>query len=473
MSTILLGSVRTATSRIRITAQMVSTEDGSHLWSKNFDRELEDIFALQDEISLLIADQIRENFGHIEIQDHLIEAPTKNIEAYNLYLKGRFYHLKWNAKDLIQGVEYYKQSIELDPSFALPYFSAGLCCGINASWGFIPYEEGMQQAEQFLSEGFQLNNQAYLGYFAQATVNFWGKWDFKKSHYFLTKSIALNPSFTEAEEGLAELYTAIGELEKAMFHTRHILASNPLSPNHYYTKANIHYLSGHYEKAIESLESALKIDPQFALAIEVIAVCYIHLGAYEKLDTFLKNHPQAEKPNECRVFYKLVHNDTNIDLDLEAVRLNLIKDNSASLIPWNLYLHIYLGNHELALDLLEKGIKVRTGQFINFKHDPFLVPLHKYERFQYLVETIFNASKLPNLNDANVEETASIKSVISEKEAEHYLTTIYKLFENEQLFLDSNLCLKILAEKIDLHPNKLSWLLNEHIGKNFNEYVNS
>ena len=122
VSTILEGSVRKASNRIRITAQLVRADDGTHLWSKNFDRELEDIFALQDEISLLIADQIRENFGHFEIQDHLIHAPTQNIEAYNLYLKGRYYHLKWNAKDLIQGVEYYKQSISKDPDFHFALF---------------------------------------------------------------------------------------------------------------------------------------------------------------------------------------------------------------------------------------------------------------------------------------------------------------------------------------------------------------
>jgi adenylate cyclase len=94
------GSVRKAKNRVRITAQLISTNDGTHFWSKNFDRDLEDIFALQDEISLLIADQIRENFGHLHIQEHLIEAPTQNMEAYNLYLKGRYQHLMWDGQGI-------------------------------------------------------------------------------------------------------------------------------------------------------------------------------------------------------------------------------------------------------------------------------------------------------------------------------------------------------------------------------------
>ncbi|MGB0391582.1 MAG: adenylate cyclase, partial [Salibacteraceae bacterium] len=120
VKTVLEGSVRKANKKVRITAQLIDVEDGSHIWSKNFDRELQDIFELQDEISLLIADQLRENFGHFELEEHLVEAPTNNIEAYNFYLKGRHHHLKWNANDLLLGVEFYKESIQLDPDFALP-----------------------------------------------------------------------------------------------------------------------------------------------------------------------------------------------------------------------------------------------------------------------------------------------------------------------------------------------------------------
>ena len=96
VNTILEGSVRKVKSRVRITAQLINTKDGTHFWSKNFDRELTDIFALQDEISLLIADKIRENFGHMDIQDHLVPTKAVNIESYELYLKGRYFFFKWN-----------------------------------------------------------------------------------------------------------------------------------------------------------------------------------------------------------------------------------------------------------------------------------------------------------------------------------------------------------------------------------------
>ena len=148
VATVLEGSVRKAKNNIRITAQLIQASDGFHLWSENFDRELKDIFAVQDEISLLIADQIRENFGHLEIREHLIEAPTQNVEAYNLYLKGRYHHLKWDADGIEKGIRYYEQSIAQDPTFALPYFGIGYSYAMRASWrGDEAYR---QKAEKYL-----------------------------------------------------------------------------------------------------------------------------------------------------------------------------------------------------------------------------------------------------------------------------------------------------------------------------------
>ncbi len=471
VTTVLEGSVRKAEQRVRISAQLISTQDGTHLWSKRFDREMEDIFALQDEISLLIADQIRENFGHMDIQDQLIEAPTQNIDAYQLYLKARYHHLKWNAEGLTKGAELYEASIELDPDFALPYLWAGMGYGINASWGFMPYEEGIQRADELLKKGLALGQGSFLAYYAMATVSFFGKWDFRAGHQQLTQSMALNPSFTDVEEGLAELYTAVGDFPRAMAHTQNILTLNPLSPNHYYTEGNIHYLSGQYEQAITSMFKALRIDSDFALAIEMITLCCIHLHDYERLEDILQRYP-AEQPLACRALYALKYPEDNIDFDLSQVRTELLEQYIPSLIPWHLYLHIYLGNHDLALTILEKGVEKRGGQFVNFKNDPLLQPLHANSRFQKLLDQIFRPANLPD-HQAEVTETVDTKSKMTKEDIESYLKQIKILLTDDQLFLDQNLSLKSLAGQIDLHPNKLSWLLNDQIGKNFNEFVNS
>ncbi len=478
VNTILEGSVRKAASKVRITAQLVRTTDGFQLWSKRFDRQLEDIFELQDEISLLIADQIRENFGHFDLQEQLIQAPTENISAYNLYLKGRFHQLRWNAEDIKLATVYYEQSISQDPLFALPYFGAGLSYGILASWAFMPYEEGIEKAVHLLSKGQEINQENHLNYFAQATISLWGRWDFRLAYQQLIKAIELNPSFTDAQEGLAELYTAIGEFDKAMSLTKQILNLNPLSPNHHYTKGNIFYLSGEYDRAIEAMNGALQIDPEFALALEVKAACYILRGDYSDLDNFLQDHPQVQLPYYCRALFKLMHKADHIAIDLSAIQSNRAGQNQheapASLIAWHLYLQVYLGHTQAALDALEAGIEGRLGQLINFQHDPFLKSLHSSSRYQDLLAQNFAKERLPSIPTPSQKapKDEQTRSLLTPQEVDLYMSRLSSTLKADEPFLDPDLSLKGLANQLDIHPNKLSWLINERLDQNFNEYIN-
>nr|WP_261395121.1 helix-turn-helix domain-containing protein [Membranihabitans marinus] len=470
VSTVLEGSVRKAKNRVRITAQLVSTNDGNHFWSKSFDRDLEDIFALQDEISLRIADQIRENFGHLDIQDHLIEAPTQNIEAYKLYLKGRYHHLMWDGPGIANAIERYEQCVAIDPSFALPYFGLAYCYAMAGSWG--NNKSLLQLSEENLSKGFNLNKQSYIGYFSKATLSFWGHWDFIKGHKYFQKAIELNPAYTEAEEGLCELYTAVGYFEKALWHTDNILKINPLSPNHYFTKANIHYLNEDYSKALECIEASLSINPGFTHPIALKQLCLILSKDYETLNDFLNQTPLAERPEECRVLYKLVHPEDKVDLDISRVSLMIKEDSGGSLFPWQLFLLVHLDKHEMALDFLEANIKLRTGQIINFMNIPLLKPLYRYQRFQDLLQAAFRKELLPTDSKQQI-RVVPPKTLMSAVEIEMAIEIIEKGMKEEKWFQNPSLSLRELAEKVNINSNKLSWLLNERIGQNFNEYINS
>jgi len=470
VSTVLEGSVRKAKNRIRITAQLINTNDGTHFWSKNFDRELKDIFALQDEVSLLIADQIRENFGHLNIQEHLIEAPTQNIEAYNLYLKGRYQHLMWDGPGIANAIELYEQCVAIDPSFTLPYFGLAYCYAMSGSWG---NDRGLlQRSEENLSNGFNLDKQSYIGYFSKATLSFWGHWDFVNGHIFFQKAIELNPSYTEAEEGLCELFTAVGYFEKALWHTDNILRINPLSANHYFTKANIHYLKEDYTKALECIETSLSINPDFTHPIALKQVCLILTKDYEKLNDFLDKTPLAERPEECRVLYQLVNPEDKIDADISRVSSMIKKDSKGALFPWQLFLLVHLDKHEMALDFLEKNIKMRTGQIINFMNIPLLKPLHRYDRFQKLLQTTFQIKLLPPNPEIQITSPAS-NALMSGAEVDIVLEILGKGMKEEKWFQNPSLSLRSLAENLNISPNKLSWLLNEQISQNFNEYINS
>ncbi|MEO1214092.1 MAG: helix-turn-helix domain-containing protein [Bacteroidota bacterium] len=470
VSTILEGSVRKVKNRVRITAQLISTDDGSHFWSKNFDRELEDIFALQDEISLHIADQIRENFGHLNIQEPLIEAPTQNMEAYDLYLKARYQHLMWDEQGIANAVELYEQCVKIETSFALPYFGLAYSYAMYGSWG--NNKAVLQLAEENLSKGFHLDKQSPLGYFSKATLSFWGHWDFINAHKYFQKAIELNPSYTEAEEGLCELYTALGYFEQAQEHVDSILKTNPLSPNHYFTKANIHYLNEEYSKALECIETSLSINPAFTHSIALKQLCLLLSKDYEKLNDFLSQTPLTERREECRVLYKLVNTEDKIDIDISRSSIMIKEDSGETLFPWQLFLLVHLDKHEMALDFLEENISMRTGQVINFMNIPLLKPLHRYQRFQDLLAATFPI-ELPLAEPEKQIQIIPPKALMSASEIDRVLEFFAKGMKEEKWFQNPSLSLRKLAENVNISSNKLSWLLNERMGQNFNEYINS
>ncbi len=465
VSTVLEGSIRKSGNRIRIAAQLIRTDNGFHIWSESFDRKLSDIFQLQDEFSLIIADKIRENFGHLNIQDQLVEASTKNIEAYELYLKGKFHLKKWNLEDIARGAKYFVESMKQDPQFNLAYFGAGLCYGLLGSWGYMSREEAFQMAERYFNKGKEIDIENVYAYHCMATKEFWGLWNYKTAYEYLQKALQLKPDEPDINECMAEVLTAIGDFDTALRAINTSLVSDPLSPNHYYTKANIYYLQKKYSQSLALIENSLELDPTFALSIQLKVACYLHLGRFEDLSN------EKDFPPIDPICYLLAEVLKGNPVDLKAAN-QLIeqfhKSKPSPLFAWDLYLLTQL-DEDKALKLLEKQISEQFGLVINFKHEPFLINLKERVDFQNLVECNFPNEGL-ELDEFTPKEDT--RSVIADLEVYRYQSDLHRLMKEEKCYLNNNLNLKLLAELLDLHPNKLSWLLNEKMGKNFNEYIN-
>lgn len=393
VSTVLEGSVRKSKRKVRISAQLIQTTDGFQIWSGRFDRDIEDIFELQDEISLAIAEQIRENFGHLEIGERLVDVPTQNIQAYNLYLKARYNHLRWDREGIENAMQFYPQCIEMDPGFSWPYFGAGYCHSMFGSW--TPNIASLDLAADYIDRGFELDDQSFLGYYSKATLEFWGHWNYREAEKLYLMSMALNPSYTEAEEGLAELYTAVGWFDEAMDHTKHILQLDPLSPNHHFTKANIHYLQEDYESALVSTEAALQIDPAFTHAIALKQLCLIKLEQKVEVESYLRNTALAVSPKSVRMLYTLTNHHDDHGIRLEEID-EVVQEEGVSIMPWPLLLYAQFGAQEKALELLEPAVADKRGQFANFLSRPFLDKIRETEGFKELVKKTFEPSRLPD-----------------------------------------------------------------------------
>ena len=148
------------------------------------------------------------------------------------------------------------------------------------------------------------------------------------------------------------------------------------------------------------------------------------------------------------------------------------EDFGSALFPWQLFLLVHLDKHEMALDFLEENIRMRTGQIINFMNIPLLKPLHRYQRFQDLLQATFHIELLPPNPEKQI-RIAPTKALMSVAEIDLVLEILRKEMKKEKWFQNPSLSLRELAENVNISSNKLSWLLNERIGQNFNEYINS
>ncbi|MEM9722268.1 MAG: helix-turn-helix domain-containing protein [Bacteroidota bacterium] len=469
VSLVLEGSIRKSNERLRINAKLIQTEDGFQIWSENFDRNMIGVFELQDEISLLIADKIREHLGHLSIQDHLVKINTHNIEAYQFYLKGKYQYNKWAMQGFAEAAKEYEKSIVADPSFDLPYFGIGLSYSFLGSWGAMDRQFAFQRVEEYFSRGNQLGTRSAYSYYSMAKHQFWGLWDYLEAYKNLLKANAIRPNDSDTNEFMAEIHILAGNFSTALKYVETSLQIDPLSPSHYYTKANIYYLQGRITEALKTIEKGISVEPTFTIALEFRTACLLQLNEKK---IFLKSLASYESPLQevLELLYTLVVENQGMDID-EVNRLisNMQQIENPPLLAWDLYLTVHSGNLEAATQLLSLKATQKMGQVIYLKYDPLLQPLREIKAFDVLVQTYFPKNIL--LNVAKKQERA--KDVLSPEEALHHAEILLAKIEEEKLYLDVNLGLKDLAEKINLHPNKLSWLLNERVGKNFYNFINS
>jgi TolB-like protein/AraC-like DNA-binding protein/Tfp pilus assembly protein PilF len=461
---VLEGSVRKFKNRVRITAQLINAEDGTHFWSKNFDREMEDIFALQDEISLRIANQIRENFGHFNIQEHLVNEPTKNMMAYELFLKGHYYQLKWDATSIWEATKLYEEAVAHDPKFSRAYYGLVQSYGLLAAWGYMPAEEGFSKAIQNFMIAADLDKT--LPEYGQSLIGktFWMDWDFQATYNQVLETLEKHPKYTDGLEAMSELFIAHGNWRQAEAYIRRALEVDPISANHYYTLSHIGYYQRNFEQALKLVEKALDINPEFVLAYELKTLCLIWLNRKTEFEEFTA---EAENAALKKLYFEVINEGKKNLPEATLKEWENVIENKKQMVPYELFILANSNHKNEALQLLKKYIAQKRGQIINFRQDPSLEKLHEFDEFHQLHISNFTFSEVKEIKEEKPRETN-----VSSVELANLLKKLMDFIETEKPYLDAQLSLGSLAENLQLHPNKLSWLINEKTGMNFNEFIN-
>lgn len=475
VGTVLEGSIRKAKNNVRITAQLVNTTDGAYLWSKNFDREMEDIFALQDEISLLIADQIRENFGHFEIQTPSHSVPTQNTEAYELLLKGSYFFKRKDLEDIKKAMNYFQQAVELDPNYAEAYAFIGETYLHHGGFGLISNTEAHGKARIAAKKAISLNEKEPLAHKVLAYIHFFYDWDWDAALSEYNKAIQYG--LPNQNEFITYYYIFIQkDYDRAIQVAKRILEIDPLHVISHWQLGLCYFFAGKFEEALHAFDCALEIDANYGEAHRWRGLV---LG-------FLKRFGVAIKAINRALEITKGEGLANLDLLLVKILMGK-KEEVLSVINATEYidpmdpaiLYTLLDMPDEAIFWLEQGYQKRSVMMVTLKYYWIWDNIRADPRFEEIYNRMNFSSQpsyAPTLLTAHKSQqkpATTDSSLMSQAEIKRYLLHLEQCMETDKLFTDPSLSLRLLAEQIDLHPNKLSWLLNEHVGKNFNEYINS
>jgi non-specific serine/threonine protein kinase len=281
---ILEGSVRRAGNRIRVTAQLVKTSDGYHLWSQRFDREMTDVFAIQDEISQAIVGKLR---VRLTVDRPLVKRYTENLAAYDLCLKARHHILRMTQEGREAGRRFCEQAIAIDPNYALAHVVLAETCLWSAFWGSTHPRDAFSRAKSAAVEALRLDDTIADAHSALGTVLGCGEFDWPGAEREFGRALELNPSSAAVRYDYAWCYAMwflypLGRVEEALTEMRRALELDPFDPFYNALLGYLLHSTGQSERAVAQLLRAIDLDPTFFFPYWFLSSIYALNGQLDK-----------------------------------------------------------------------------------------------------------------------------------------------------------------------------------------------
>lgn len=493
VSTILEGSVRLSGDNMRITAQLINVADDFHFWSETFDRSMENIFAVQDEISLLIADKLREHIGHFNLGDQLVDAPEVAVEIYKKYLKGRYHLLKLNLSDVEKGISILKDVIEQDPVFPLAYLGVNYGYIFLGAIGMMPTDEAFTTGKYYLDKAIELDENLPECQYGLAGISYWQKWDLEATFQHLNKALELRPAYADAYQTMAPILATAGKMEAALRYIDKALQLDPFSATNYYLKGLIFYFQENFEKAISCFEKSIGLDPKFILSKLIWSTSLLLMGREKESLAIYQTFPSDKlgvlsKLGGTTFVYAFLGDRAKAETGIAQLEEALQSDSMGWALHFLILCQTVLGRHDHAFSLMEQGITQKLPMMLTLVSEPILKPLHSSPRFHELMQQVLgkkyytgspkSKDQPSSLNKDNysklLREETSLKKkpLLDTATRQAFAQKLLIAIEGKAPYLQSNLSLKKLADLVDILPNQLSWLLNNHFAKSYNEFIN-
>ncbi len=386
--TIMEGSVRKAGNLVRITVQMVDAEKDRHLWAESYDRNLQDIFAIQTDIAKRVADVLRVKILAGE-KEQIEKKPTTSTEAYTLYLKGRYYWNERSKEGLTKAIEYFRQAIQLDPTYALGYSGLADCHFIIAQWGFEDPSANFQKAETFVTKALGLDEKLAEAHTTLAGVLQYFEYDQARAEEEFRRAIDLRPSYATAHQWYHLFLSGQERWEEAYAEITRALDQDPLSLIINDNLAYFFLVRKEYDRAIEILKKVLEMKPDFLDAHRVLLDVQLLTSKYDEawqeavMISKLSNGSTDGKGAQALVYAKMGKAEEARRLLAE---LEKRPRGEGNVHPSSIGLIFFmLGEMDRGFEWLEKAYEERDGYLPLLKTSPYLDPIRSDPRYHSLL----------------------------------------------------------------------------------------
>ena len=386
--TVLEGSVRRQGSKLRITAQLVKVDDGFDLWSERYDRDIDDIFAIQDEIALAITEKLKITLLDEE-KEKTPPAPPENKEAYDLYLQGRFY---WNRRGqaLKKGLEFFKKAVEIDPNFGLAHAGLADAYALLAFYSLVPAHIAVPKAKQAAETAIALDPRRIEPHSVLAYLTTTYDYDWAAAKKQFEKAFSINPNYAPTHYWKSNFITWVDrDFDLAILEAKKAIELEPLSSHCYNVLSAAYLCKGAFEEAMQASLTAVELDANSLLSYNSLAMSLAGLKKYEEAIEVQKTGVNISGRHQYALLqlswlYSFIDNVTGAHEILDEL---VLRSSTEFISGLSLCVAAYSSKeHAKSLEFLELAFEQRAGLLPSIEVYPVFSFIKKDPQFHSILE---------------------------------------------------------------------------------------
>ena len=380
VATLLEGSVRKQGNRGKISVQLIKASDGFELWSQIFDREMNDIFALEEEIARAVTGALKVK---LLAGKTLPTARSTNLEAYNAYLQGRFFYGRHNKEALEKSSGYFEQAIKLDSGYAPAWAGLAESKAVEAGAAYVPVEEGYRKARAAAEQALRLDGTLGEAHAAMGRIQMFHDWDWAGADYSYRRALELAPGNANVIRGAGSLARYLGRLDEALDRYRQATQIDPLSSDAYGSFGLALHFANRQNEATTAVRTALELAPEMAIAHALLGQVYLaQVRKQEALAEAEKEKDPAYRLCVLALVYHSLDRRRESDAALAELTDKFQGDSTYQIAE----VFAYRGEIDKALDWLEKSYQLHDPGLTDVKVDPLLRSVKSHPRYTALLQ---------------------------------------------------------------------------------------